>query len=89
MPRATITALSLAMLRARLSLRESQAQFAKHFLVTIKTINNWERGRTARAMPIHLAILEKIIGQLKDQGQLVPDDILYRYINESAAADVD
>lgn len=80
---AVLTELGVAMLRARLSLRETQAEFAKHFRVTVKTVNNWERGRSTRTPAIYTEILAKIIAQLQANGQLLLEEQLQAILRKA------
>lgn len=69
------------MLRARLSLRETQKEFADRFRVTIVTVHNWESGKTQRIQAIHQEILNKLYLRLKDEGRLMDENAfqsLYR-----------
>jgi DNA-binding XRE family transcriptional regulator len=76
-----VTQLGTQSLRARLSLHETQAEFANRFLVNRFTIGRWETGGTARCAKIHQAILDKLIRRLADEGHLIPEEqvlVLFR-----------
>lgn len=84
--RPTITPMGLTVLRARLSLRESQAQFAIRLHVTTRTLTNWETGRF-EPQPIYRAILERIIAQLRMQGQLLPEETVRQLLRADRPAE--
>lgn len=61
-------------LRARLSLRETQEEFAKRFLVSPITIHNWETGKTTHMQGMHKRILEVLVERLKAEGRYMPQE---------------
>lgn len=69
------TETAASVLRARLSLRETQVEFAKRFLVTPVTIHNWETGKVSRMQNIHKKVLEELIKNLKKEGYYLPDEV--------------
>ena len=68
------TELGRRVLRARLSLRETQKEFAERMRVSNITIYNWENGRTERINKIHREMLDTLIKQLKAGGIYMPDE---------------
>lgn len=60
-------------LRARLSLGETQTEFAKRFMVQLCTVNNWETGKTKDVNAIHARILSTLIERLKKDGMYMPE----------------
>lgn len=68
-----VTDFAVQCLRARLSLGETQTEFAKRFLTSRQTIVNWERGKVIRPQaPIHAHILDRITHNLDAERRLVP-----------------
>lgn len=76
----------LAILRTRLSLRETQAEFAKRFHVTMKTIGNWETGRVVAMLPIYQALLDRLVEQLAKQGHLIPLELIQEWLRKQQDA---
>lgn len=66
-----VTELSVLCLRVRLSLQETQVQFAKRLHVTRKTISYWEHGHTPRSLPIYMNLLESLQQNLRTRKLLV------------------
>lgn len=84
------TETSRRVLRARLSLRETQTEFAARFLVTRLTVHNWETGKSVRMQPIHNRVLDSMLQNLKEQGRLIEDalfETMYRETAESRGID--
>lgn len=67
------TKLGVMCLRARLSLKETQPQFAQRFMVTPVTIHNWESGKSERINAIHQKILDTLIETLRREGRYLPE----------------
>jgi transcriptional regulator with XRE-family HTH domain len=72
----TPTKLGIQCLRARLSLRETQKEFAKRFQVQTCTVNNWETGKTQNINKVHQTMLDDLTEKLKREGTYIPADIL-------------
>ncbi len=75
------TTLSKRVLRARLSLRETQKEFAARFMVSHITVYSWEHGRTSKIQPIHERILANTLSNLAANGLLMASelfDTIYR-----------
>ena len=79
------TDIGLMVMRTRLSLRETQAEYAKRFHVSVKTVGNWETGRVRDILPIYKAILFRLQEQLQRQGQLMPEDMLLAIVRQEQA----
>src|SRR3990167_445625 len=62
-------------MRARLSLSETQAEFAVRFQVIPYTVHNWEIGRSEHVPHIYRFILEDLIKNLKDNGIWLNTDV--------------
>ena len=80
------TELGKKVLRLRMSVRETQEEFAERFRVTTLTIHNWECGKTEKIQKIHKEMLDTLVKQLKHEGRYMPDDlfsIIYRTQIES------
>jgi DNA-binding XRE family transcriptional regulator len=60
-------------LRCRLSLKETQTQFAKRFRVSVTTIVNWETGSVENMSRIYEEIMDSLTARLAEQGRLMPD----------------
>ena len=71
-----ITEAGRKVLRARLSLRETQKEFAERMRVHSMTISNWELGRVTRLSRIYREILDAIIERLRAEGKLLPDEAI-------------
>lgn len=69
------TELGRRVLRARLSLRETQTQFAKRLRVTPVTVHNWESGKTENIQPVHQEMLDGLTAQLKKMGLYMSDEV--------------
>lgn len=75
------TALGVQVLRVRLSVRETQTQFAERFRVSKTTVHKWERGQTVKMHRLYKEILDNMTAKLMKEGRLVPEemvDILFR-----------
>lgn len=70
------TELSRKVLKARLSLRETQPEFAKRFMVSHITVHNWETGKTRHIQRIHKEILANLLKKLQNEGRLIDDSVL-------------
>lgn len=70
------TAVGRAVLQARLSLRETQPEFAKRFKVSHMTIHKWETGKVEHLHRIYRHLLDALVAHLKANGQWMADDIL-------------
>lgn len=70
-------------LRARLSLRESQVIFAKRFRVSNITVHKWETGKTPYMQKIYQEILGALIERLQAEGRYLPTEV---YENALAAS---
>ena len=70
------TDLARKVLRARLSLRETQTEFGGRFYVTRITIHNWETSKSNRLQTVHKLILESLLRNLKAEGRLIDEAIL-------------
>lgn len=73
---ATPTKLGFAVLRVRLSLRETQAQFANRFRVSSTTVWKWEKGKVKHMQRIYRELLAQTEGQLKASGRLLPEQLV-------------
>ena len=76
------TELGAKCLRARLSLRETQTEFAKRFHVTKMTVQHWESGKTIRIQQVHKLILEAIVFNLKRDGHYLPEEVMTTVFRE-------
>ena len=70
-----LTPWGMSVLRARMSLRETQPEFSKRFMATPVTIHNWESGKSRHPQRIHRSVLDKLVVDLKKQGLWMPDDV--------------
>ena len=77
-----VTPLAVGALRARMSLHETQTEFAKRFRVSRETICNWETGKTGRAQVIHQEILDAIMRNLQSEGKLISKDQVMHLFRE-------
>lgn len=78
------TELSEKVLRARLSLRESQTQFAQRFRVTKLTVHNWESGKVLYMQQIYKEILAALIGRLQNEGRYVPVEMYEMFLADKS-----
>lgn len=62
-------------MRARLSLRETQSEFAIRFQVIPRTIQNWEVGASEHVPHIYRFILEDLTKNLKANGIYMHIDV--------------
>ena len=69
------TEIGMATLRCRLSLRETQNEFAKRFMVTPVTVHNWETGKSQFIQKIHRQILVTLLEKLKKEGLYLPEPV--------------
>lgn len=79
------TEIGAKVLRARLSLRETQSEFAQRFHVTKMTIQHWESGKTLHVQKVHKIILEALVRNLQRDGHYLPQEIMttvYREVVE-------
>src|SRR6266699_3444912 len=67
---------------ARLSLRETQTEFAKRFMVGWLTIHRWETGKSKTSGRIHRQILKTILKKLHDEGRLMPHEAFETFYRE-------
>lgn len=65
--------LAFDVLQVRLSLRETQSEFARHFQVSKTTVYMWEKGRSKRMQRIYRHILDTLKERLQAEGRLLPD----------------
>lgn len=71
-------------LRARLSLMETQAEFARRFLTSRRSIINWESGATLEPQAkLHRHILNRLIHNLDAEGKLMPREAVLIMFRES------
>jgi transcriptional regulator with XRE-family HTH domain len=80
------TELSRKTLRARLSLRETQEEFAARFMVSRVTVHNWETGKSFRMQNIHRRILDVLLKNLAAEGRLIDDSIFDTIYRENVAS---
>ena len=78
-----MTPLAVDVLQARLSLKETQMEFANRFRVSAVTVHKWEVGKVDRMHNIYKEILKGLIKGLEANGQLVPRDLLQGFFKFS------
>lgn len=79
------TRLAFDTLQARLSLKETQLEFATRFRVSRGTVNKWENGVVEHTQRIYREILLSLLARLKAEGRLVPDELVYTLFKEDPA----
>lgn len=79
------TELSFTCLRARLSVKETQRQFAKRFMVQTCTINNWETGKSKFINKVHREILIALCNKLFKEGTYVDAAVVDKVMQERIA----
>lgn len=67
------TELSKLALRVRLSLKETQVEFAQRFMVSWLTVHNWETGKSRSCNRLHHQILKSLRARLDGEGRLIPE----------------
>jgi len=72
----TATRLGLTVLRVRLSLRETQVQFARRFRVSPTTVWKWETGRVEHMQKIYKELLTGFEKELVASGRLLPEQFV-------------
>ena len=69
------TQVSIKTIRARLSLRETQVQFAQRFHVAPITVHKWESGKVLSLRPIYQVLMNALEARLRAEGRWLSDDI--------------
>lgn len=70
------TDIGMRVLRCRLSLKETQDEFAARFRAAGVTISRWERGDVETIHAIYREILDGLESKLKDEKLLVPMELV-------------
>ena len=70
------TKIGIAVLRARLSLRETQEEFSDRFRVSKTTIHKWERGYVTRMQRVYQEMLDALLKRLQAEGRLLPEAVV-------------
>ena len=81
------TELGLRVRQARLSLHETQPEFAKRFMVNVMTIHNWESGRSEFIRPINRHLLTSLLTRLQTEGRLINDDYVRGLLEKECRSD--
>lgn len=76
------TAWARQVLWTRMSLRETQTEFARRFGISWITIHRWESGKVKKAYHVHERVLGAIMNNLKTEGRLMPQEVFETYYRE-------
>lgn len=79
-----MTPVGVDALQTRLSLKETQSEFASRFRVTPLTVHKWETGKVERMQRIYREILADLKLSLEAKGQLIPKDVIIVFFREDA-----
>jgi transcriptional regulator with XRE-family HTH domain len=78
-----VTEGGVKVLQCRLSLRETQSEFAKRFKVSRMTLHRWENGQTITFHPIYRDILDLLWNRLKRDNMLLPEPVVTTVVRET------
>jgi transcriptional regulator with XRE-family HTH domain len=81
-----VTPYGMLVLRVRLSLHETQDEFAQRFRVSKNTVSNWERGFTRYPQKIHKEILDMLFHNLGRENKLIPQEQVLVLLREALEA---
>lgn len=70
------TELGVKVVQTRLSLKETQKEFANRFMVSPVTIWHWERGKVDAMRRIYKKILDRLHADLAAQDRLLHRDVV-------------
>jgi len=78
-----ITPLSIKCLQCRLSLRETQAEFAKRFKTHRVTIVKWENGAIETQHPLAADLLDRLWHKLHQEHKLLPEAAMVTILRQN------
>ncbi len=77
-----LTEAGFKVVRARLSLQETQQVFANRFMVAKETVHRWEVGRIERFGKMNGLILDTLMDKLDREGRLLPPEVVRMMFRE-------
>lgn len=84
-----MTPLGFKVVQCRLSLKETQEQFAERFRVTTATVCKWERGGVEVTHKIYTEILDLLHKRLKQEGRLISEYLIKQIFSDTMSTDGD